>query len=108
MNKEMRISDDELALIKALFADNPGALKLLRKVFLPEITFTAPLGQQVDLWMTLKIEDLSPEQALINLKARNTVIQHVEGCLMQLNSLAGMKEESVEDTKKRLAKNSTK
>lgn len=108
MNKEMRINDEELSLIKALFADNPSALKLLRKIFLPEVTSDAPIGQQVDLWMTLKVDDLTPEQAIINIKARNTVIQHVEGCLMQLYLLAGQKEETVEDTKKRLAKNSTK
>lgn len=104
----MRITDEELATIKALYSDNPGALKLLRKIFLPEVTPDAPIGQQVDLWMTLKIEDLDPEQALINVKARNSVIQHVEGCLMQLYLLAGQKSETVEDTKTRLAKNSTK
>ena len=106
--KEMRITDEEMSLIKALFADNIPALKLLRKIFLPEISATAPLGQNIDLWMTLKIEDLTPEQALINLKARNTVIQHIEGQLQQLYLLAGQKTETVEKTKERLAANSTK
>lgn len=108
MHKEMRISDSELEEIKKLYAENPTALKLLRKIFLPEISVQAPLGQNMDLWMTLKIEDLTPEQALINIKARNTVIQHVEQCLLQLSLLAGTSKESVEDTKKRLAQNSTK
>lgn len=104
----MRITDEELSLIKALYAENPGALKLLRKIFLPEVTAEAPIGQNLDLWMTMKIEDVDPEVALINIKARNTLIQHIEQCLMQLNLLAGQKTESVEQTKERLAKNSSK
>jgi hypothetical protein len=108
IKQEMRISDDELSLIKNTFADNDQLLKLLRKVFLPEITASAPLGQNIDLWMTLKIDDLPPEQAIINLKARNTVIQHIEMQLQMLSVLAGRKDESVEVTKERLKKNSSK
>lgn len=108
MNKEMRITDEELSLIKSLFSDNLPALKLLRKMFLPEVNPTAPLGQNFDLWMTLKIEDQTDDQIITNIKARNTLIHHVESVLMQLNSLAGMKSETVEETKARLASNSTK
>jgi len=108
MNKEMRITDEELQLIKSLYAENNEALKLLRKVFLPEVNSKAPLGQNFDLWMTLKVDDLTPEEALINLKARNFVIGHVEQCLMQLALLAGQKTESVEETKKKLQQNSSK
>jgi hypothetical protein len=105
---EMRITDAELSLIKMLFADNDVALKLLRKIFLPEITADAPIGQNIDLWMTLKVEGVPMEEAIINLKARNTVIQHLEMCLNQLKVLAGTKTESVEETKDRLAKDSSK
>ncbi len=107
-NKEMRITDDELATIKSMFADNLPGLKILRKLFLPEINANAPLGQNLDLWMTMKVEDQSPEAIITNLKARNTLISHVEQCLMQLNVLAGQKTETVDDTKARLAANSTK
>lgn len=108
MHKEMRMTTEDLAVIKSLFADNLPALKVLRKVFLPELDANAPIGQNFDLWMTMKIEDLTPEEALVNLKARNTLIQHVESCLMQLSLLAGQKDETVEETKTRLAQNSTK
>jgi hypothetical protein len=107
-NQEMRISDSELQLIKNTFAGNDDLLKLLRKIFLPEITAKAPLGQNIDLWMTVAIENLSPEQALINLKARNSLIQHVEMQLQMLSILAGQKDESVEQTKARLKKDSSK
>lgn len=107
-NKEMRITDEELVTIKAMFADNLPGLKILRKIFLPEINANAPLGQNLDLWMTMKVEDQDPEAIITNLKARNTLISHVEQCLMQLNVLAGQKTETVDDTKARLAANSTK
>lgn len=107
-NKEMRISDIELSLIKNTFADNDQLLKIMRKVFLPEITGDTPIGQSIDLWMTVKVEDMSPEEAIMNLKARNTVIQHLEMCLMQLKVLAGQKDETIEQTKERLKKDSSK
>lgn len=108
MNKQMRITDEELAVIKGLFAENEEALKLLRKIFLPEIDYTAPLGQLVDMWMPVEVDEVTPEQAIINIKARKTLIIHVESCLMQLRNLAGKKEESVEITKKKLMQDSSK
>lgn len=106
--QQFRITDEELSLIKNTFANNEALLKLMRKLFLPELDPNAPINQNIDLWMTLKIEDLTPEQAIINLKARNTVIQHLESQLMNLQILAGSPNESVEDTKKRLSQDSTK
>lgn len=106
--KQMRFSTEELAKIKALYGGNEEALKLLRKVFLPELLPDAPIGQNIDLWMTFKIEDMDADQALINLKARNTLISHLEQCLLQLSLLAGQKDETVEDTISRLKKDSTK
>lgn len=108
MNPEMRVTDEELAIIKGTFANNTKLLKLMRKIFLPEVTIDSPIGQVVDLWMTTKVDDMSTEAALINLKARNGVINHVESCLMQLHILAGATEETVEQTKARLLKNSAK
>lgn len=104
----MRISDMDLSMIKNTFADKDELLKVMRKIFLPEITSDAPIGQNIDLWMTMKVDDMSAEEALINIKARNSLIQHVEMCLSQLKVLAGMKKESVDQTKERLAKDSSK
>lgn len=108
MPKQSRITDEDLAVIKGLFADNESALKLMRKIFLPEIDVTAPLGQVVDMWMPVEIDDVTPEQALVNIKARKTLIVHIETCLMQLRNMAGTKDETVEQTKKKLAQNSSK
>jgi len=108
LGQEMRISDEELRLLKSVFADNDALLKLLRKVFLPELSPDVPLGQNIDLWMTLKVEDMSPEDAVINIKARNQLIQHIEMQLITLKHLAGIKKESVEETKERLKRDSAK
>ena len=106
--KQMRITDEELAVIKGLFAGNEEALKIMRKIFLPEIDYSAPLGQLVDMWLPVEVDEVSSEQALVNIKARKTLIVHVESCLMQLRNLAGQKEDSVEATKKKLAQDSSK
>lgn len=106
--RQMRINDEDLTQIKSLFADNESGLKVLRKVFLPELSPDVPLGQNIDMWMGVEINGLSAEDALINLKARNFIINHIEGCLNQLKFLAGLKSETVEQTKERLMKNSTK
>jgi hypothetical protein len=105
---EMRISDLELSALKNTFAENDTLLKTLRKIFLPEVTADAPIGQNIDLWMTLDINGMSPEEAMLNLKARNSLIGHIENCLLQIKILAGQKEETVEQTKERIKKNSSK
>lgn len=106
--QEMRITDNDLSMLKNTFAENDMLIKLLRKIFLPEITADAPIGQNVDLWMTLKLEEMTPEQAMVRIIARNTVIQHIESCLGQIKILAGQKTETVEQTKQNLKKNSNK
>lgn len=105
---EMRISDIELSALKNTFADNDALLKTLRKIFFPEITADAPIGQNIDLWMTLSIDGMNPEEAMVNIKARNSLIAHIENCLLQIKILAGQKDESVEQTKERIKKNSNK
>ncbi len=105
--QEMRITEKERELLRATFGDNLPLLKLLRKVFLPEIMPEAPLGQNIDLWMSVRIDEMSPEQALINLKARNILIQHIETQLQALNALS--QPEPTEDEVKEINKrNSSK
>lgn len=94
---QMRFTDDELALIKATFKGNEPLLKLMRKVFLPEIDPTAPLGQMIDLWLTVDVRSMDPQQALVRLMARNELIVHVDQQLMQLNALADMDENTQEN-----------
>ena len=81
MNKngeQMRFDEGELKLLKEIYGGNDRLLKLLRKVFLPEVDPYAPIGQVIDLWMTIDVSNMTSDQAMIRLRARNEVITHIE------------------------------
>lgn len=102
----MRMTQRELEVIKTAFKGNDELLRVMRKWFLPTIDGTEPITQIIDLWMTVKVDDLTPEQALINIKARNSLIQHIEHQLNMLKILANDKDlERIEEMKR---KNSAK
>lgn len=143
----------DLSLLEANIKGQVKVLELIRKTLLPTLDGDAPLHQIIDLWMTISIQELTPDGAMlqinarqvvidyleqqvsslegkgkqeilfedlinmkdktpdevyINLTARNTLISHIEGMLGQLLGLAGLKVETTEEMKKRLAKDSTK
>lgn len=106
--KQMRFSEEELSVLQGAFKGNEKLVKLLRKVFLPEYDAHAPFGQGIDLWMTIDLRTLNPEQAYLRLLARNELIMHVETQLMQINVLANLEKGSKEDEEKRKKANSTK
>jgi hypothetical protein len=108
MEQEMRITPEEIDLIKSTFKGNKKLLKLLRKIFLPEIEADAPLGQNIDLWMTTPIQNMSTTQAIINLTARNQLIQHVESQLLQFNILAETDVKTLAEAREKLKKDSNK
>lgn len=104
--QKMRFTKEEVEVLKGAFAGNERLLKLLRKVFLPEYEYDAPLGQVVDLWMSVPVEGLTPEEAIIKLTARNQLIMHTEQQILQLHALVNAEELSPEELAKRAAKNS--
>lgn len=105
---QMRITDEERALIKAVFKDNDTLLKLVRKMFLPEIDPKAPLGQVLDLWMTINVKDMTPEEAYVNLLARNTLISHVDNVLMQLKLISELESMTKEEVVAKVKADSSK
>ena len=106
--KQMRFTEDELELIRNTFKGNDKLLKLMRKVFLPEIDPDAPLGQIIDLWMTVPVKEMKPEDALVNILARNQLISHIERQLIQLDILANNPKLTLEDITKKQKQNSSK
>lgn len=104
----MRYSDEELSLIKKTFAGNEVLLKLLRKVFLPEYDPQAPIGQVIDLWMTLDLANLSEQEREVRIFARNGLITHLEHQLMELSILADRKDETPAEQEARQKKDSVK
>lgn len=104
----MIFSQAELDMIKSTFKDNVPLLKLLRKVFLPTYDPNSPLLQGMDLWMTVDVRNLPPEQAYVRLLARNELINHIEHMLFNLNTLANMEVKTPEEMAAKQKKDSTK
>lgn len=55
-----------------------------------------------------KMADLRAPNAFVNIQARNYLLSYIDSFVNDLRNLAGQKEETVEQTKQRLAKDSTK
>ncbi len=85
---QMRITPEEQAIIQRTFKGNDQLIRLMRKIFLPELDPSAPIGQMIDLWMTVNVNDMSPEDALVNIKARNILITHVDQQLMTIELIS--------------------
>jgi hypothetical protein len=108
MKEEMRITPQEIDLLKSSFKGNDKLLKLMRKIFLPEITHDAPLGQNIDLWMTIPLQNLTSEEKIANLIARNNLIQHIESQLLQLRILAETDVKTLEEAREAAKRDSNK
>lgn len=107
--QQMRLTVDELALIKASFGGNERLVKLMRKIFLPEYDPSAPLGQTIDLWLAATdIKQTDPMTAYQLIMARNMVIGHVEAQLGQLKYFAELKNEDPQEKAIREKRDSAK
>ena len=114
--QSMRYSEEELSLIKNTFAENEELLKtlrkffwqfsldpiqleeikkisaqkelvkLLRKTFLPFLEPDAPFQQVIDLWMTIKLEGITPENAHPIIQSREKLIQYLDQQLKYLEN----------------------
>ena len=105
---QMRITQEEQDMIKRAFGNNEPLIRLMRKIFLPELDPKAPIGQMIDLWMTVDVKDMSPEDALVNIKARNTLITHVDQQLMTLLLISKQETPTEGEVKAKITKDSTK
>lgn len=114
-----RFSDAELNTIKSTFSENDdlikalrkhflqlplsavdqailgtikgkeAVLKVIRKAYLPEIDGDAPIHQVVDLLLTLKIDDKTPELAYPHILARHKLIKYIDRQLSVLEGISG-------------------
>jgi hypothetical protein len=90
---QRRITDDEIKLIKSAFQNNDPLLKVLRKVFLPDVDFNAPFSQVVDMWTSLPLDQMAPQDREVSILSRIKLINHLEMQLAQLRYLANEKED---------------
>lgn len=105
---QMRITPEEQLLIQKVFKGNEPLVKLMRKLFLPEIDPTAPIGGVIDLWMTVDLKSMSPEMIAVNVLARNQLITHVDQQLMQIDLISKLEPLTAEQVKEKNKTNSSK
>lgn len=109
MDKNARMTERDIAVLKAMFEDREGAVDVVRKIFYPELTADAPIRLNQDMWSSCLLSpDMTPEQKVIAVEAHQKLSQHVEGCLGVIKTLIGKKEESPEQVLARLQKDSAK
>lgn len=113
--RQRRYTDDELVLINNTFAGQNELLLILRKHFLqgklsktekdsmrlfasdklftvikktfyPEIDFSTPLGQLVDLWTNINTREKDVEGAWLEMAAREIVVRYISE---RINALIG-------------------
>jgi hypothetical protein len=142
----MRFSDSELDIIKGTFLDNYELLiavrkvmlqmplgavdlaillvfkgkdelnKVMRKTFLPELDSEAPLGQEIDLWMILPIDKMTPTEAYPHLQANKIAIDYIDQQLetlkdtnkvgkIRLSEMVGIKPDETETYINNVARN---
>ena len=107
--KSSRLTDADLAVLRAMFLDREGAPEVLRKIFFPELTADDPIMLNGDMWsVNFDLDSMTAEQQIIAIKAHQKLIKHVEGCLKVIGLLVGTKEESAEEAIARVRKDSAK
>ncbi len=105
---ESRMTTQDIATLKAMFEDREGAVEAIRKIFYPELTSGNPINLNNDFLTQLQISEMTPEQALIAVTARQQLVRHIEASFTVIKTLIGERGESPEQTLKRLQKNSAK
>ena len=107
--KKFIYSDTEFQWIKSVFSgDDDFAIKMIRKIFYPQITEDANPGQNINMYSLIQTEGKTAEEIAVDVMAMNKLLAHVERQIQVLKALAGKKEESVEEMKARLLKDSSK
>ncbi len=63
------LTESEQSLVKG-FASKPDAMELLRKTIIPDINPEAPIGQLVDLWVSIDTKNKLCEDAYLEMQAK--------------------------------------
>lgn len=106
-----RYTEEDIQLIKGVFKGNDKLLRLVRKVFIPELTpenvEIVAIGGLIDIYGSIS-PDRAPEDVVTDVKARNLLLAHLNTQMISLQSIANAQDETMEELEARLKKNSTK
>ncbi len=108
---EQYLSEEELAIIRSTFRDNPKLMTVLRKIFLPTISDPSLPVEEVSkdaLLTNIDWMSMSAEHVKAIMQGRMEAIKFIVGGFIQLRMLANSPVESPMSEEARRAKDSTK
>jgi len=73
---QFKLTDKEQEILKAFVPTD--AYSILYKTFLPELNPDTPVGQSVDLWVSINTKEKLPEDSILEMKARIIVVSYLE------------------------------
>jgi hypothetical protein len=76
----------DLSILQTNIKNKKDLLKLLRKVFIPEIIGDEPLFNLLDLWMGVDLKNKLPEDAIFYIKGNVKFIDYLEQQLQELET----------------------
>ncbi len=106
--KFQRMTDDELSWIKATFKDNEQGLITLRKIFLQTAESETPVGFYRDSWTGLDLKGLDSEGRVLAVAGHQSMINHLEGGLRTLQTVANSTEKELAEAVEAAKRNSSK
>jgi hypothetical protein len=74
--------DERETAMLAPMLKSQETIALLNKMFFPQLGKDIPVGQSIDLWMIIKLED--PQQYDVNLKAHEVFLAKIDSALKRL------------------------
>lgn len=106
--KFRRLSDEEIAWIKATFKDNEQGLITLRKILLQTGEMETPVGFYRDSWSGLDLKGLDEEGRVLAVATHQAMINQLEGALNTLKIISEQSIEEMEEAVAKARKNSSK
>lgn len=108
---EQYLSDEEVALIRSTFKDNPKLMAVIRKVMLPTISDPSLPIEEIsnDAFLAgLDIGAMPKEELKAIMLARQDAIKFIVGGLVKLKVFAHSREETPDEAERRRYKDSAK
>jgi hypothetical protein len=108
---ESYITEDDVRIIREHFKDNPILLQVIRKVFMPSISYAQMPVEELgkDMWFAgVDFSTLSKDEAYVRILARQEAIKFIVGGMISLKQISNISEEDDLNRAARRQKDSSK
>lgn len=75
---QIELTDSEKALVISVIPEGSDLAKLIQKTVHPTLDGDAPFFQMIDLYLNTDVKDKPEEIAILNIKARDLMVQYFE------------------------------